>query len=84
MSSDIYNQVVRFFSIISKICSCVSVLDVMSVLLFVDEQHGTSASATAGLSILEAKLSTESGNLLEQRLRAPGDCVIGIADDIAE
>ena len=56
----------------------------MGVLLFVDEQHGTSASASAGLSILGAKLSTENGNLLQQCLRAPGDCVVGIADDMAE
>ena len=58
-----------------------SVLDVMDVLLLVDEQHGTSASASAGLSILGAKLSTENGNLLQRRLRALGACVVGIADD---
>ena len=41
-----------------------SVLDVMEVLLFVDKQHGTSLSASAGLSIFGAKLSTENSILL--------------------
>ena len=56
----------------------------MGVLLFVDEQYRTSASAGAGLSISEAKLSIENSNLLERRLPAPGDCVVGIPDDMAE
>ena len=56
----------------------------MGVLLFVDEHHGTSASTSAGLSILQAKLSTENGNLLQWRLRAPGDCFVGIANDMAQ
>ena len=75
---------VFFFSRISKICSCVSVLDVIGALLFVDGQHGTLASAGAGLSIVESKLSTENGNLLEWRSWALGDCVAGIADDVVE
>ena len=55
------------------------------VLLLADEQHGTSDSVATELSRLEAKLSTENGNtFLEAFLRVPGDCVVGIADEIAE
>lgn len=59
-----------------------SVLDVMGVLLFVVKQHGTSASASAGLSVLEEKAYTENGNLWKGHLRAPS--VVWIADDLAE
>ena len=61
-----------------------SVLEVMGVLIFVDAQHGTSASASVGLSILEAKLSMENGAFSEWCLQALGYCVIGIADDMAQ